>query len=99
MNIERAIVQIMNLDGWNLKSLSNNKAKGLTLLAQALNIDMSEVAAFGDAENDIPMLQAAGQGIALQNASDEVKQHAHRVSPWTNDEDAIAHEWERIKSR
>ena len=30
MNIERAIVQIMNLDGWNLKSLSDNKAKGLT---------------------------------------------------------------------
>lgn len=30
MNIERAIVHIMNLDGWNLKSVSDNKAKGLT---------------------------------------------------------------------
>lgn len=79
-------------------NIQANKAQGLTLLAQALNIDMNEVAAFGDAENDIPMLQAAGLGIAMQNAPDEVKQHARHISPWTNDQDGIAREWERIKS-
>jgi hypothetical protein len=30
MTIERAVVQVMNLDGWQLESVTDNKAKGLT---------------------------------------------------------------------
>jgi hypothetical protein len=30
MTIERAVVQVMNLDGWQLESATDNKAKGLT---------------------------------------------------------------------
>ena len=30
MTIERAIVQVMNLDGWQLESVTDNKAKGFT---------------------------------------------------------------------
>ena len=74
-----------------------NKGSGLEVLAEAYELDVSEVVAFGDANNDIPMLQKAGLGIAMANASPTVKSAARRVSPWTNDEDCIAREWERIK--
>lgn len=74
-----------------------NKGTGLRVLADAYGIDMTETAAFGDGINDIPMLQAAGIGVTLKNALEEVKVSAKRVSPWTNDEDAIAREWNLMK--
>ena len=50
-----------------------NKAFGLEKLAQKLNIQPSEIAAVGDAANDIEMLEYAGLAIAMGNASEEVK--------------------------
>jgi 5-amino-6-(5-phospho-D-ribitylamino)uracil phosphatase len=74
-----------------------NKGSGLEMLAQAYGIAVSQIVAFGDANNDIPMLEKAGLGIAVANASPIVKSAARRVSPWTNDEDCVAREWEIIK--
>ncbi len=74
-----------------------NKGTGLCCLASHYNIPMSEVAAFGDASNDIPMLENAGYSIAVSNASDDVKSAATRVSRWSNDEEAVVHEWEFMK--
>jgi len=76
-----------------------NKAIGLEALATAYHISWPEIAAFGDAVNDIPMLQKAGLGIAMANAPDVVKRAAHRISSWTNSEDGVAKEWELIKNR
>jgi len=79
-------------------SLSANKGAGLAALAAALDIPMADTAAFGDAANDIPMLRAAGCGIAMANATEETRTAARFVSRWTNDEDAVAREWERMKN-
>lgn len=73
-----------------------NKGLGLEALCAVLGINMSETAVFGDERNDIPMLKIAGLGIAMKNASKEVKSFAKRVTERTNDEDGIACEWERI---
>lgn len=82
-----------------LEFLHRDATKGLALakLAASLGIGMHEVVAFGDAANDIPMLKAAGIGIAMKNADDQTKSAASHVSVWTNDEDGVAREWERIK--
>jgi len=45
--------------------------------------------AFGDAENDISMLKYAGIGVAMGNATPEVKAIADEVT-LSNDEDGIA---------
>jgi len=45
--------------------------------------------AFGDGQNDREMLASAGIGIAMGNASDEVKTHADRVTTDCN-HDGIA---------
>ncbi|MBD3243809.1 MAG: Cof-type HAD-IIB family hydrolase [Chitinivibrionales bacterium] len=73
-----------------------NKGTGIKALANAFGIALADVAAFGDSHNDIPMLQVAGHGIAMANATAEAKAAAGLVSPWTNDQDAIAREWERL---
>ena len=65
-----------------------NKAFGLEKLAQKLNIQPSEIAAIGDAANDIEMLQYAGLAIAMGNASEEVKAIADIVTD-TNENNGV----------
>ena len=43
----------------------NSKARGMKILEERLGIPSSETYAFGDAANDVPMLQAAGHAIAM----------------------------------
>ena len=50
-----------------------SKAAAIKILAKKFNFDISEVAAIGDGDNDLPMLEAAGLGIAMGNATDAVK--------------------------
>lgn len=57
-----------------------NKASGLKLLAEYLGMTMDEVMAVGDSENDIEMLREAGLGIAMGNATDDVKSVADDIT-------------------
>ena len=45
--------------------------------------------AFGDGLNDLTMIEAAGVGVAMSNAVDEVKRAAKVVTA-SNDEDGVA---------
>ncbi|MBM3138222.1 MAG: HAD family hydrolase, partial [Chloroflexi bacterium] len=49
--------------------LGVTKATAVEKLADDLSISMNQVMAFGDYDNDAPMLSAAGLGIAVENAS------------------------------
>ena len=66
-----------------------NKGQGIRDICAAIGISTEEVIAFGDAANDIPMLQAAGVGVAMGNATDAVKRAANYIT-LSNNEDGIA---------
>ena len=72
-----------------------NKANALHALATALRIPRENILAFGDGQNDIAMLEYAGQGCAMANASPEVQARADRVVG-SNAEDGVAIEIERL---
>lgn len=57
----------------------NSKGKRLAQWVASQGLSMEDVVAFGDNFNDISMLQAAGIGVAMGNAADEVKAHADVV--------------------
>ncbi|MHC2991760.1 haloacid dehalogenase [Pontibacter sp. HJ8] len=58
-----------------------SKASALErVLTQHYSLDLSQVVAFGDNYNDIEMLRAAGLGIAVGNAREEVKAAADEVT-------------------
>ena len=57
-----------------------SKASALVRLADMLNIHISETMAIGDANNDLPMLKAAGFRVAMGNGKDEVKAVADYVT-------------------
>ena len=65
------------------------KATGLKMLADYLNVPIENVMAIGDSENDIEMIEAAGYGIAMENALESVKAVAKDVT-LSNDEDGVA---------
>lgn len=67
-----------------------DKASGLAELCATLGIGAEEVVAFGDAWNDVPMLQWAGHGVAVANAEPEVKAVADEVLGGGNADEAVA---------
>ena len=63
-----------------------NKAKGLREMAASQHIDISETMAFGDGGNDVSILQAAGIGVAMGNASIDVKKAADYTTSSVDDD-------------
>ena len=70
------------------------KASGLTRVAELLDVGPDDVVAFGDMNNDIEMLRWAGHGVAMGNASAEVKAAADETTA-SNGEDGVAAVLER----
>ena len=66
------------------------KASGIRKYLEEEGLDRSEIMAFGDGENDIDMLEFAGIGVAMGNASDMVKAHADYVTD-SVEENGIEH--------
>lgn len=65
-----------------------SKAQGLKIVGELLKVDMSEIVAFGDGENDLPMIEAAGFSVAMDNGHPVLKEKADLVTA-SNDEDGI----------
>ena len=63
-----------------------SKASGLALLADLLGFSAEQAVAVGDAENDREMLDWAGCGLAVANASDLLKGEADAVIPSVHDD-------------
>lgn len=60
---------------------SVDKGKGLKLLEEYLGIGKEETMAFGDNDNDIGMMLAAGESYAVDTATDQVKAAAGNICP------------------
>ena len=67
----------------------SNKGTGVAALAEHLGLDATQVIAVGDAGNDRHMIEYAGLGVAMGNATDEIKALAQHTTA-RNDEDGVA---------
>ena len=76
---------------------ASGKAAGLRAACARLAIDLRDVLAFGDGGNDLCMLAAAGASVAPANAAPAAQRAAGRVSPWSNDDDCVRRELERLR--
>ena len=65
------------------------KKNGLSIVLERLGLRSDQTAAFGDADNDVDMLQWVGCGVAMANAPEEVRKAADCVTD-SNDEDGVA---------
>ena len=66
-----------------------SKGNALSFLCKIWKIKPEEIAAFGNTENDVSMLQMAGYSWAVSNADDVAKKAAKYICP-SNNEDGVA---------
>lgn len=62
-----------------------SKEQALLDIADYYNIPLTNIMAFGDNFNDLPMIKRAGIGVAMGNAPEEVKQGADIVTDSNNE--------------
>lgn len=68
-----------------------DKAKALKkLLSQEYDLGLENVMSFGDNHNDEELIKNTRYGVAVGNATDQLKKIADSVSPFTNKEHAVA---------
>lgn len=78
---------------WNnieLVGHNTSKANSLKTLCDELNINMTQVMAFGDSLNDQAMLEECGYAVAMGNADDKLKEIADFIAP-TNEEEGVCY--------
>lgn len=64
-----------------------HKGSGVQRLMDLWNIQRDEIMAFGDAENDLEMLELAGYGFVMKNGVPLLQERITRKCPYTNEED------------
>ncbi len=75
----------------NLEYTKAGVTKGVALkkLSEILDISIDETMAVGDTENDLSIIQAAHIGVAMGNATEQIKKSADYVTD-TNENDGVA---------
>jgi len=68
-----------------INSILAGKGRALQALCAHLGIDTADAVAFGDGLNDADMLEAAGRGVAMENAVGAVKRISDAVTENNND--------------
>lgn len=78
--LDECKVTSWNATGIDIIPKQGGKSVGIQKYLDSQGFDRSEVMAFGDGENDKEMLQYVGIGVAMGNASDDVKAIADYVT-------------------
>lgn len=86
----RAYVTRSNPEYLEFMHVAANKGDALALVAARLGIARDHVAAFGDSDNDIPMLQWAGLGVAVGSPAPAVRCAAGLVVECPNNDSLAA---------
>lgn len=74
---------------YRFASKSSGKMSGIKAIAKFLELDVSEIASFGDDFSDIEMIKHCGHGVAMGNAIAQVKAVARHTCD-TNENDGVA---------
>lgn len=84
-----------------IQDVSVSKGQALILAGERLGLSAHEIAAVGDGNNDVEMIEAAGLGVAMANAAPQLAHAADRFT-LSCDDDGVAQFLEevyRAKSR
>lgn len=71
-------------------NLKSNKGDAVRFMADFYNVPIKDTIACGDEENDCPMIEAAGLGVAMCNGSDAAKAKADYITEKDNNHGGIA---------
>lgn len=69
---------------------TTSKASALWQLCRMKGLTMENIMAFGDSPNDGAMIRAAGIGVAMENATEDILEDADITAP-SNDDEGVAY--------
>ena len=84
--------EVTKSDNFLVEVINANYSKGTAVeyLANYYQIPLEKTIAIGDQHNDLPMIERAGLGIAVQNADESLKAKADYVTDRAHEEGAVA---------
>ena len=82
--------KIVNTYSINVNINKTNKGNSISYLLNKLNIEKKYSICFGDNISDLPMFNACGIKVAVDNALPELKEHADYIT-LSNNDDGVAH--------
>lgn len=78
-NVENAMITSWWDRAVDIIPTNAGKGPAIEKVLEHYNLDRSQAIAFGDGNNDIQMLKAVGTGVAMENASDDLKEVADEI--------------------
>ncbi len=75
--------------GMEANPAESNKGTAILKVADELGIPHEFTMGIGDGENDLEMIRLTGQGVAMQNAVDYIKEHAQHITTHDNSEGGL----------
>lgn len=69
---------------YSFTSAQSGKYQAVMALGQMLQIDLEEMLAFGDDENDAEIIRGAGRGVAVANAIPQIREIADDIAECNN---------------
>lgn len=74
-------IDLIDISGRNI-----TKATGVAKILEQTGLSFSDIIAFGDGGNDLPLFHKAGRSVAMKNAPVWVQEQATEVTDYTNNE-------------
>ena len=88
-------VQVSGETWLDIQNLGVNKGRGMRILSRHFDIPTAQMMAFGDYDNDIPMLETVGYSYIMANATQGMAQHA-KYRTRSNDEFGVLHVMDQV---
>ena len=82
--------------GWEIVPRGCSKAAGIDIVRNALGLPLEVCYAFGDSNNDLPMLRHVPHSVAMGNAPESLKRICRYIAP-RPEEDGIAEALKQLK--
>lgn len=79
-----AKISYSGLKNFDILPVNNSKVEGLKFFQDYYGVKREEIMAFGDSYNDLEMLEYAGFGVAMGNATEKIKNIADFVTKTNN---------------
>ena len=99
-NVDAKMAEELNLPNVSIQQagdfyleITHKKAKksvGIDYIIKEEKLHKKELVAFGDGHNDLPMFERVGLSIAMENASQAIKDKVSLITK-TNDEDGVGY--------
>jgi Cof subfamily protein (haloacid dehalogenase superfamily) len=92
LQVELHIMPHLYSEGWDWLTIHDHRAtkdQGIRALRGCCGLSEAELVVFGDEANDVKMFRAADRGIAVANATSELKEVSHAIIG-ANVDDSVA---------